>query len=90
MIVPNSVSDAANYRPYAALNWIHNSNSQDKAVRLDNTYYGVAGSEDIGEIKLGIEGQKSQNSNGWVNIAYQMGSDDYRDVTANIGWKFTF
>ena len=90
MIVPSSVSDSANYRPYAALNWIHNSNSQDKAVRLDNTYYGVAGSEDIGEIKLGIEGQKSQNSNGWVNIAYQMGSDDYRDVTANIGWKFTF
>lgn len=90
MIVPTSISAASNYRPFAALNWIHNSNSEDKLVNLDNTYYGVAGSEDIGEIKLGLEGQTSQNSNAWINLAYQAGGDNYSDVIGNIGWKFSF
>ena len=90
MIVPTSLSTNSNYRPYAAINWIHNSNGEDKAIRLDNSYYGVGGAKDIGEIKLGLEGQTSTQSNAWVNVAYQVGSEDYRDLTGTIGFKVNF
>ena len=90
MVVPTSLSTNSNYRPYAAVNWIHNSNSEDKAIRLDNSYYGVGGAKDIGEIKLGLEGQTSTQSNAWVNVAYQVGSEDYRDLTGTIGFKVNF
>ena len=88
--VPTSLSTNSNYRPYAAVNWIHNSYGEDKAIRLDNSCYGVGGAKDIGEITLGLEGQTSTQSNAWVNVAYQVGSEDYRDLTGTIGFKVNF
>ena len=88
MVVPTSIATSANYRPYVAFNWIHNT--EDQLVKLDNAYYGVAGDSNLGEFKLGVEGQTTKNSYAWFNLSYQQGSHNYSDFIGNIGWKVNF
>ena len=70
------------------MNWIHNT--ENDLVRMDNSYVGISGNTNLGELKLGIEGQVSKNSYAWFNISYQKGSHDNTDVIGNFGWKFNF
>ena len=58
IVVPTDIAASSNYRPYVALNWIYNS--EDKLVKLDNSYYGISGNSNLGEIKFGVEGQTSK------------------------------
>ena len=88
IVVPTDIAASSNYRPYVALNWIYNS--EDKLVKLDNSYYGISGNSNLGEIKFGVEGQTSKNSYAWFNLSYQMGSNNYSDFIGNIGWKVNF
>ena len=88
LVVPTDIAASSNYRPYVALNWIYNS--EDKLVKLDNSYYGISGNSNLGEIKFGVEGQTSKNSYAWFNLSYQMGSNNYSDFIGNIGWKVNF
>lgn len=88
LVVPTDIAASSNYRPYVALNWIYNS--EDKLVKLDNSYYGISGNSNLGEIKFGVEGQTSKNSYALFNLSYQMGSNNYSDFIGNIGWKVNF
>ncbi|WP_196083657.1 MULTISPECIES: autotransporter outer membrane beta-barrel domain-containing protein, partial [unclassified Acinetobacter] len=81
MVVPTDKA-GANYRPYAALNWIHNT--EDYGLTLDGNKQQIGGNENIGEVKLGVEGQFSKASHASFNVSYQMGNDDYRDVQGNL------
>lgn len=58
---------------------------KDSFVSLDNKTLGIAGNENIGEFKLGLEGQTSEHSHAWFNVNYQVGGHDYRDFGGNIG-----
>ena len=82
------IAKNSSYRPYAAINWIYNT--EDSFVSLDNKTLGIAGNENIGEFKLGLEGQTSEHSHAWFNVNYQVGGHDYRDFGGNIGWKWNF
>ena len=59
-------------------------------MKLDNSYYGISGNSNLGEIKFGVEGQTSKNSYALFNLSYQMGSNNYSDFIGNIGWKVNF
>jgi autotransporter family porin len=88
MQVPTNIGSITNYRPYFALNWIHNTS--DQLVKLDNTNFGIAGASNIAEMKLGLEGNVSKNSQAWINISYQQGTHEYNDLIGTIGWKVNF
>lgn len=88
LVVPSSVTAQSNYRPYVALNWIHNM--ADRIVEFEGTDFGVAGYKNIAEFKFGVEGQTSKNSQAWLNLSMQNGAHDYRQFGGNIGWKWSF
>lgn len=85
-----SESRDARYRlqPFIEANWLNNT--KQYGVRLGNTDSHVAGSRNLGEVKMGVEGQLRNGLSLWANIAHQQGSRRYRDTTGAIGVKYRF
>ena len=50
----------------------------------------IQGARNLGELKLGIEGQLNRNLHVWGNVAEQIGSKGYSDTQAILGMKYTF
>lgn len=73
---------------YAETNWLHNSN--DPAVSLDGEKVTLAGTRDIGELKLGIEGRVTANLNLWGNVSQQMGNSGYSATSGVMGVRYRF
>nr|WP_166793046.1 autotransporter outer membrane beta-barrel domain-containing protein [Budvicia aquatica] len=73
---------------YAEGNWIYNS--QLASATLDGTTLQQSGSRNIGELKLGTEGQLNSGLNLWANVAQQLGDDGYSDTSAMVGIKYRF
>lgn len=73
---------------YAEGNWIHNS--QLASATLDGATLQQSGSRNIGELKLGAEGQLNSSLNLWANVAQQLGDDGYSDTSATLGIKYRF
>ena len=49
-----------------------------------------AGTRNIGELKVGVDGQLSRNVNLWGNVAQQVGDKGYSDSSAMLGLKVSF
>lgn len=86
--ISSSLDAATRYRPYIALNFIHNTNPY--AVRIDDVEYTTQGSSNLGEVKLGVEGSITPNSQVWLNTSYVAGSHSHQAYQGNIGWKYNF
>jgi len=86
--VPTNGNKLTSYRPYVALNFIHNTNPY--SVVINNVRYESEGSANLGELKLGIEGQVTKNSQVWLNASYVAGSHSNQAYQGNIGWKYNF
>lgn len=86
--IPSTVAALTHYRPYIALNYIHNTNPY--AVNIDNTEYTSQGSANLAEVKVGVEGHITKNSQLWLNAAYVAGGHDNQTYQGNIGWKYNF
>ncbi|WP_185955850.1 autotransporter outer membrane beta-barrel domain-containing protein [Limnobaculum zhutongyuii] len=76
------------FQPFVEANWIHNTNNY--AVQIADTRDEMRGTKNIGELKLGIEGQLSKRLNVWGNAAQQIGDDGYSDTSAMLGIKYQF
>ena len=76
------------YRPYVALNFIHNTNPY--SVVINDIRYENEGSANLGELKFGVEGNVTKNSQVWLNASYIAGSHDNQAYQGNIGWKYNF
>ncbi len=76
------------YRPYLALNYIHNTNPY--AVKINNIKYSVQGAKNFGEVKVGIEGKVTENSQIWINASYAKGGHGNHTYQGNVGWKYNF
>lgn len=86
--IPTNGNKLTSYRPYVALNFIHNTNPY--SVVIDDVRYENEGSENLGEFKFGIEGNVTKNSQVWLNASYVVGSHDNEAYQGNIGWKYKF
>ena len=75
-------------QPYLELNWIHNTKRFN--VSMDGTKMRQDGAKDVGEVRLGVEANINQNTSLWLHVGHQMGSDSYRDTTAQFGLKYSF
>ncbi|PHI29031.1 autotransporter outer membrane beta-barrel domain-containing protein [Budvicia aquatica] len=73
---------------YAEANWLHNS--QQAGAILDGTEIKQSGSRNLGELKLGTEGQLNQNLGLWTNVAQQLGDNGYSNTSVNLGVKVRF
>ena len=76
------------FEPFAEVNWIHNT--QRFGVEMNNVKLSQNGARNIGEVKVGIEGQFSQRTSGWINIAQQIGDAGYNDTSGMLGIKYSF
>ncbi|SUB80893.1 Outer membrane protein IcsA autotransporter precursor [Pragia fontium] len=76
------------FEPFIEANWIHNTNNF--GVSMNNVSNEIRGTQNIGELKLGVEGQLSKQVNMWGNVAQQVGDDGYSDTQLILGVKYSF
>ncbi|EBQ6151095.1 autotransporter outer membrane beta-barrel domain-containing protein, partial [Salmonella enterica subsp. enterica serovar Enteritidis] len=76
------------FQPFAEINWLNNSKMT--GVSMDDDHVGQSGTRNIGEIKVGVEGQLTRNADIWFNVAQQAGSDHYSDTQGMLGLKYRF
>ena len=76
------------FEPFIEANWLHNTRSYN--VNMDNIHISQAGARNIGEVKVGVEGQINPRVNLWGNVGAQMGDKGYSDTNAMVGIKYNF
>ncbi|WP_162382254.1 autotransporter outer membrane beta-barrel domain-containing protein [Citrobacter sp. NCU1] len=86
----SKIDDGKNrtFQPFVEANWIHNS--ETFGVRMDGMRASQDGSQDVGELKTGVEGQLNPHLNLWGNVGVQIGDKGYSDTSAMIGVKYSF
>ena len=76
------------FQPFVEANWIHNTSNY--SVKMDDISNDVKGNRNIGELKVGVEGQLSQRLQLWGNVAQQIGNNGYSDTQGMLGIKYSF
>lgn len=75
-------------QPFVEINWLHNS--KNFAVTMNDVSDYQAGARNIGEAKVGIEGNVNKKLSVWGSVAQQLGDNGYRDSRASVGIKYSF
>ncbi|WP_392559595.1 autotransporter outer membrane beta-barrel domain-containing protein [Orbus mooreae] len=70
-------------------NWLHNTKLYDVTLNNELTV-GQDGARNIGELKVGIEGNIRKNTNVWFNLAGQRGDHNYENASMMLGLKYSF
>lgn len=76
------------FQPFIEANWIHNTNNQ--TVQMGSIKDEISGTRNIGELKVGIEGQINPRLQVWGNVSQQVGDNSYSDTSAMLGVKYSF
>ena len=76
------------FQPFVEANWIHNTHNQ--TVQMGTVRDDISGTRNIGELKVGVEGQLNSRLQLWGNVAQQIGDDSYSDTAAMLGVKYSF
>ena len=86
----NAIDDGKSreFQPFVEANWIHNT--QTTSVKMDDVSNDMRGTKNIGELKVGVEGQITPRLNVWSNVAQQVGEKGYSDTRGMLGVKYNF
>lgn len=86
----NAIDDGKSreFQPFVEANWIHNT--QTTSVKMDDVSNDMRGTKNIGELKVGVEGQITPRLNVWSNVAQQVGDKGYSDTRGMFGVKYNF
>lgn len=86
----NAIDDGKSreFQPFVEANWIHNT--QTASVKMDDVRNDMRGTKNIGELKVGVEGQITPRLNVWSNVAQQVGDKGYSDTRGMLGVKYNF
>ena len=76
------------FQPFIEANWLHNTRSF--STKMDDVSVSQEGARNLGEIKLGVEGQITPDLNLWGNVGVQMGDNGYNNSAATLGLKYHF
>ena len=76
------------FTTYVETNWLHNT-EQAGAV-MNGVSVKQAGNTNVGELKVGVEGQLNKHVNLWTNVAQQIGDKGYSDTALTVGFKYRF
>ncbi|RKS87354.1 autotransporter family porin [Orbus hercynius] len=74
---------------FVEANWLHNTKLYDVTLN-DELTLGQDGARNIGEIKVGVEGNIEKNTSLWLNLAGQRGDHDYKNASIMLGLKYSF
>lgn len=84
----NSGPHGDDFEPFVEMNWIHNS--KDFAVSMNGVKVEQDGARNLGEIKLGVNGNLNPAASVWGNVGVQLGDNDYNDTAVMVGLKYKF
>lgn len=86
----NAIDDGKQrtFQPFVEANWIYNSHNY--SVKMDDIHEEVKGLRNVGELKVGVEGQINPRLQLWGNVAQQIGDEGYSDTLGMLGVKYTF
>lgn len=76
------------FEPFIEANWIHNT--QNFSANMDGVAASQQGTQNIAEIKVGVEGQINKRLNIWGNVGTQVGDAGYNDSAVTLGIKVNF
>ncbi|TCL04189.1 autotransporter family porin [Sodalis ligni] len=76
------------FQPFVEANWIHNS--KDFGATLNGVTISQDGAANIGELKIGVNGQLNKNFNLWGSVGQQVGNKGYSDTAGMLGLKYLF
>lgn len=76
------------FTTYVEANWLHNT--EQAGTVMDGIVIQQAGNSNVGELKLGAEGQLTKHVNLWANVAQQIGDKGYSDTALTVGFKYAF
>ncbi|WP_082221714.1 autotransporter outer membrane beta-barrel domain-containing protein [Kluyvera genomosp. 1] len=76
------------FEPFIEANWLHNT--RDYSAKMDDIRVSQAGARNLGEVKVGVEGQLTRHLNLWGNVGVQVGDQGYNNSSAMIGAKYNF
>jgi autotransporter family porin len=77
-----------NFKPFLEASWIHNT--ENRGVAMDGVGITQAGTSNIGEMRIGVEGRITPQLNLTGYAAQQIGNDSYSDTSAVLGIKYSF
>ena len=84
----NSGPHGDDFEPFVEMNWIHNS--KDFAVSMNGVKVEQDGARNLGEIKLGVNGNLNSAASVWGNVGVQLGDNGYNDTAMMVGLKYKF
>ena len=84
----NSGPHGDDFEPFVEMNWIHNS--KDFAVSMNGVKVEQDGARNLGEIKLGVNGNLNPAASVWGNVGVQLGDNGYNDTAVMLGLKYKF
>lgn len=76
------------FQPFVEMNWLHNT--KDFSTSMDGYGTSMAGTKNMGEMKVGVEGQINPKLNVWGNTTVRLGDEGYSDTSAMVGVKYNF
>ncbi|KOO19833.1 autotransporter, partial [Morganella morganii] len=76
------------FQPFIEANWIHNT--RNFSAGMDGVNISQKGTKNLGEVKIGVEGQINPHLNLWGNVGVQMGDNGYNDSAAMLGIRYNF
>lgn len=76
------------FRPYIETNWVHNTNAF--STSMDGERVSQSGTRNMGEVRVGAEGDIIKNINIWGNIGTRFGSNNYNSSDVALGIKYEF
>ncbi|HFI8757718.1 TPA: autotransporter YcgH [Escherichia coli] len=84
----NSGPHGDDFEPFVEMNWIHNS--KDFAVSMNGVKVEQDGARNLGEIKLGVNGNLNPAASVWGNVGVKLGDNGYNDTAVMVGLKYKF
>ncbi|RZM89418.1 MULTISPECIES: autotransporter outer membrane beta-barrel domain-containing protein [unclassified Escherichia] len=84
----NSGPHGDDFEPFVEMNWIHNS--KNFAVSMNGVKVEQDGARNLGEIKLGVNGNLNPAASVWGNVGVQLGDNGYNDTAVMVGFKYKF
>ncbi|SMG60855.1 autotransporter outer membrane beta-barrel domain-containing protein [Cedecea sp. NFIX57] len=76
------------FKPYVETDWLHNT--KNFGVRMGDKLLNEEGARNIGQLRLGVQGQIAHDLNMWGGVAQQIGDKGYHDTSAMAGMKYGF
>ena len=85
----HALAEGNRVQPFVAVNWWRNSGHADGMV-FDGEQVNGSAPRDIGEVKVGAQVRMSRHLSGWGEMKVQRGSQNFGNVGAQLGLKYSW